>query len=88
MGGPALNPTPLWELAKDPGLIIFGLGGDELGYIVPPNDYMLDAEQPFVKEPRDRHGRKHYEETNSAGPMTAVRVAGAFERILRIIGRA
>ena len=81
------NPLPLRELADDPDLIVFGLGNDELGYILPPNDYMLHPEKPFVEEPRDRHGRKHYEETNSAGPMTAVRVAQAFERILRIIGR-
>jgi len=81
------NPLPLREMAKDPGLIVFGLGNDELGYIVPPNDYMLHPEKPFVEEPIDRHGRKHYEETNSAGPMTAVRVAEAFKRILAIIGR-
>jgi len=87
MGGPELNPLPLREMAKDPDLIVFGLGGDELGYIVPPNDCMLHPEKPFVEEPYDRHGRKHYEETNSAGPMTAVRVAQAFERILKIIGR-
>ena len=87
MGGPEGNPLPLRELAKDENLIVFGLGNDELGYILPPNDYMLHPEKPFVEEPRDRHGRKHYEETNSAGPMTAVRVAGAFERILGIMGR-
>jgi len=87
MGGPEMNPPPLREMAKDPGLIVFGLGNDELGYMLPPNDYMLHPEKPFLEEPIDRHGRKHYEETNSAGPMTAVRVAQAFERILRIIGR-
>ena len=87
MGGPEMNPLPLREMAKDPGLIVFGLGNDELGYMPPPNDYMLHPEKPFVEEPIDQHGRKHYEETNSAGPMTAVRVAQAFERILRIIGR-
>ena len=81
------NPLPLREMANDKNLIIFGLGNDELGYILPPNDYMLHPEKPFIEEPRDRHGRKHYEETNSAGPMTAVRVAEAFERILKIIGR-
>jgi len=87
VGGPEMNPLPLREMANDPGLIVFGLGNDELGYILPPNDYMLHPEKPFVEEPRDRHGRKHYEETNSAGPMTAVRVAEAFERVLGIMGR-
>ena len=87
MGGPEMNPLPLRDLAKDESLIVFCLGNDELGYILPPNDYMLHPEQPFVEEPKDRHGRKHYEETNSVGPMMAVRVAETFERILRIIGR-
>jgi hypothetical protein len=85
--GAEINPIPLRELAKDDNLIVFGLGNDELGYIVPPNDYMLDAEKPFIEEPRDRHGRKHYEETNGAGPNTAFRIAETFEKILRIIGR-
>ena len=87
IGGPELNPKPLRALAKDANLIVFGLGNDELGYILPPNDYLLHPERPFLEEPRDRHGRKHYEETNSAGPMTAFAVARALERILRIIGR-
>ena len=82
-----LNPLPLREMAGDDNLIVFGLGNDELGYILPPNDYMLHPEKPFVEEPIDRHGRKHYEETNSAGPMAAVRVAQAFRRILENIGR-
>ena len=86
-GGPEMNPTPLRQLANDENLIIFGLGNDELGYILPPNDYLLDAEKPFIEEPRDRHGRKHYEETNSAGPMMAIRIAETFEHILKIIGR-
>ncbi len=87
IGGPELNPKPLRELAGDEHLIVFGLANDELGYIVPPNDYLLDAEHPFVKEPRDAHGRKHYEETNSAGPQTAIQIAQAFEKILKIMGR-
>jgi len=87
MGGPEMNPKPLRKLAKDENLIVFGLGDDELGYILPPNDYMLHPEKPFIEEPKDRHGRKHYEETNSTGPMAAVRVAQTFEQILRIIGR-
>ena len=87
MGGPEMNPRPLRELAKDDNLIVFGLGNDELGYLLPPNDYMLDPVKPFIEQPKDQFGRKHYEETNSAGPMTAVVVAQTFEKILRIIGR-
>jgi len=87
VGGPELNPKPLRELANDENLIVFGLGCDELGYILPPNDYLLHPERPFIDEPHDAYGRKHYEETNSAGPRTAVYVAETFEKILKIIGR-
>jgi len=86
-GGPEMNPAPLRELAKDDDLILFCLGCDELGYILPPGDYLLHAEKPFVEEAYDASGRKHYEETNSTGPNTAARVAQAFEKILKIIGR-
>ena len=86
-GGPERNPLPLREIAGDPDLIVFGLGNDELGYIVPPNDYLLHPERPFAAQPCDQHGRKHYEETNSVGPAMAAGVAEAFERILKIIRR-
>ncbi|MCL2512589.1 MAG: hypothetical protein FWF08_01705 [Oscillospiraceae bacterium] len=87
IGGPELSPKPLRELANDEKLIVFCLGCDELGYIVPPNDYLLHDEQPFIEHAYDAAGRKHYEETNSAGPQTAARIAETFEKILKIIGR-
>lgn len=43
---------------------IIGLGNDEVGYLVPPYDYVLDERLPYINEaPGD-----HYEETNSIGP--------------------
>ena len=45
---------------------IIGLGNDEVGYLVPPYDYILDERSPYISEaPGD-----HYEETNSIGPST------------------
>jgi hypothetical protein len=45
---------------------ILGLGNDEVGYLVPPYDYVLDPDTPFLAEAAGHH----YEETNSLGPGT------------------
>ena len=46
---------------------IIGLGNDQLGYIVPPYDFVLDDTNPWF----DQAEGDHYEETNSLGPQTA-----------------
>ena len=45
---------------------ILGLGNDEIGYLVPPYDYVLHPRTPYVDEAEG----DHYEETNSIGPST------------------
>lgn len=50
---------------------VVGLCNDELGYILPDNDFLTDADRPYLNAAHDRHGRRHYEETNSLGPATA-----------------
>jgi len=45
---------------------IVGLGNDELGYIIPEYDFVLDDRLPWFDEPPG----DHYEETNSLGPQT------------------
>ena len=75
------NPSPLCEISREAGydrLLICGLANDELGYIIPPYDFLLDDEAPYLKEARDVYGRKHYEETNSMGVRTAGRIEAAF----------
>ncbi|MCP4918124.1 MAG: hypothetical protein GY913_14520 [Proteobacteria bacterium] len=59
---------PFWK-EKVPGehVWILNLANDELGYIIPPYDFELDAAQPWFEEPEG----DHYEETNSLGPQTA-----------------
>ena len=84
-GGPELNPPPLREIANDPDLIIFGLANDELGYIIPPNDFILDETYPFLVKAFDHGGRRHYEETNSTGPRTAHILAETFTQIMHIV---
>ncbi len=80
---PDINPRPLIEIAGDKDLLVFGVANDFTGYVVPPNDFMLDPEAPYVTDAKDRLGRKHYEETNSLGPKTAYVIAEVFEKVMR-----
>ena len=85
---PDINPEPLVDIAGDKDLLIFGVANDFTGYVVPPNDYMLHPEIPFVSETKDRLGRNHYEETNSLGPETAQTIAATFRGIMETVKAA
>ena len=79
------NPVPLKEIAEKFGvkeLLLIGLCNDELGYIVPPSDFLLNEENPYLERTQDSLGEDHYEETNSVGPMCAGAIAQAFEKTL------
>ena len=79
------NPRPLREIAEERGvseLLIVGLANDELGYIIPPSDFLLNEESPYLKRTMDKKGEDHYEETNSVGPACAPAIARAFEASL------
>lgn len=82
---PTINPAPLCEIAQDDDLLIFGLANGEIGYILTPNDYLLHDTLPFIDQPKDKFGRKHYPETNSLGPRTAYDIAKTFKSIIKII---
>jgi len=84
-GSPDQNPTPLLEIAGDPELVMFGLGNDELGYIIPPNDFYLDPKRPYFTNAFDHLGRKHYEETVSVGVQAAQIIADTFADMLQRI---
>ena len=76
-----VNPRPLREIAEAHGLgelLIVGLANDELGYIIPPSDFLLSETAPYLSRTMDRRGEDHYEETNSVGPECAARLAEAF----------
>lgn len=82
----AVNPEPLKDIAAKYGyetLLIIGLANDELGYIVPPSDFLLNEKLPYIERTRDGRGEDHYEETNSVGPECAVKIAEAFENALK-----
>ena len=61
---------------------VVGLCNDELGYIVPENDFFLDSKTPYINSGNDRFGRNHYEETNSTGPKTAQTLLDAMDKLI------
>ena len=86
--GGEVNPEPLTEIAQDKVLRIVGLANDEIGYILPPNDFLLHPDTPYFEPTRDRHGRRHYEETNSLGPRTAETLAAVFRTMMASVRKA
>lgn len=84
---PSINPKPLAEIAGDENLLVFGLANDEVGYVIPPNDFMLDSDAPYLERAMDRHERRHYEETNSLGPDTAYKLADVFTAVMDVVNR-
>lgn len=61
---------------------VLGLCNDELGYIIPDNDFLLHEWLPYFNIPYDEHGRKHYEETNSVGPEAAETLLEAMDELI------
>jgi hypothetical protein len=60
---------------------ILGLTPDELGYIVPSYDFLLDERQPYIEDaPGD-----HYEETNSVGPQIGTVVEENLRALLAVV---
>ncbi len=64
-------------------LLIVGLCNDELGYIIPPSNFLLNDDLPYIEAVTDAKGENHYEETNSTGKDTAACIAKAFETALK-----
>lgn len=82
----AVNPRPLNQIAKDNGIdqmIVIGLCNDELGYIVPPSDFLINPDAPYIERITDGIGEDHYEETNSVSPACAQCIADALEAALK-----
>ena len=85
---PDINPTPLVEIAENENLLIFALSNDDLGYVLPPNDFKLNDDAPYLDKAIDRFGRRHYEETNSMGPETAEIIADNFRTLINTVNTA
>ena len=79
------DPEALMSIASRYGvekLLILGLCNDEIGYIVPPSNFLVNDELPYIETVTDSTGENHYEETNSLGKRTAELIAVAFEQAL------
>ncbi|MBR4451466.1 MAG: hypothetical protein IKS39_06505 [Clostridia bacterium] len=75
---PEINPEPLCEICNDPNLIAYGNTNDMTGYVVPPNDFILNKTQPFLNGTKDKNGLNHYHETNSMGINSQKAIADNF----------
>ena len=78
---PEANPQALSEIIET-DFLVFGLCNDEIGYIVPPGDYFLHESEPYFNEGIDATGRKHYEETNSVGPLAAELIINSLTELI------
>ena len=80
------DPPPLAEILAAHGIgdfFVIGLADDELGYIIPPSDFLTDERAPYLEAARPADGSRHYEETNSVGKDCARRIAEALEKLLK-----
>lgn len=80
--GPEINPPPLCEICSDNKLIVFCVSNDMTGYVVPPNDFILNKTQPFLNGVKDKNGLNHYHETNSMGYYSQQVIADTFKKIV------
>lgn len=83
---PSINPVPLCEICGDREMIAFGVSNDMTGYVVPPNDFLLNPTQPYLNGTKDRFGNNHYHETNSMGFLTQKAIADAFSDVVKNFG--
>lgn len=81
--GPEINPQPLAEISGDREMITFGVSNDMTGYVVPPNDFILNPTQPYLNGYRDRFDKNHYHETNSMGPGSQKAIADTFAKVVK-----
>lgn len=81
--GGEINPTPLADIAGDREMIVFGVSNDMTGYVVPPNDFILNPTQPYLNGYKDKFGLNHYHETNSMGILAQETIADTFAAVVK-----
>ncbi len=79
------NPKTFVEMIGDENFLVFGLSNDEIGYIMPPDNFLLDEKLPYIENATDQFGRRHYEETNSLSPANAESLVKALIKLLRSV---
>lgn len=80
--GTKADYEPLSQMARCEHNFVIGLCNDEIGYIIPENDFLLHEWLPYFNNTDDENGRRHYEETNSLGPETAEILLEAMKEII------
>ncbi len=80
--GTAVDYKPLYEMSDCTHQFVVGLCNDEIGYIIPENDFYLHEWLPYFNTTVDAAGRNHYEETNSTGPETAGSLLEAMDELI------
>ena len=75
--------TVLKDMTDAKHTFVLGLCNDELGYIIPDNDFFLNDKLPYIDSGNDIFGRNHYEETNSTGPETARIILEAMNDLIK-----
>ena len=75
----------LYDMMGEGEKLIFGLANDEIGYIIPDNDFYISEKNPYAfwAIPNDKHGRAHYEETTGSGPFAAEMMREAVEQLTK-----
>ena len=75
--------TPLTKMTDIKNNFVVGLCNDELGYIIPKNDFYLNKVTPYINAATDHLDRRHYEETNSVGPRVAEILLNNIQKIIK-----
>lgn len=83
--GDVLGVTATLREILDEDFFVIGLCDDEVGYIVPPSDFLVHETDPYLSTVTDETGENHYEETNSVGPETAERLLSAVAELRKQI---
>lgn len=80
--GTATDYKAFSESARCEHNFVIGLCNDELGYIIPENDFYLHEWFPYFNNAVDESGREHYEETNSLGPQIAGAILDVMDELI------
>ncbi len=83
--GTEADYKPFSEMSRCEQNFVIGLCNDEIGYIIPENDFLLHEWLPYFNNTDDKNGRRHYEETNSLGPGAAVAILEAMDKLINTV---
>ena len=83
--GTEADYKPFSEMSRCEQNFVIGLCNDEIGYIIPENDFLLHEWLPYFNNTDDENGRRHYEETNSLGPNAAGAILDAMDKLINSV---